>query len=366
METNKKEINQLEQVYHKNKRMSIINYLGSKVRLSGWITNTIKKTIEIDGLDISNMKFCEPFAGTGIISRLMANEVKSIVANDIEYYSYILNSTFLMSVNNVNLDLIKVESLIDTLNSLVPVTGMIYRNYCSPDDTSLNGARLYFKSRNGAKIDAIRQHIRFLFRSRRINVFERFFLISSLIMAADKVSNCASMYGAYLKDLKSSAMRDLQLEMPIVNPENPPSSVFWMDARNLLTMVQGDILYIDPPYNKRQYGANYHLLNTIALYDDFKLIPKGKTGLRPDYNKSAWCYRAKCEAELDELISLANYNFIFMSYNDQGLIDDPRAIMNRYGRCDVISRLYNTYKSDNNRVYKKDPVERLYVLRKYK
>ena len=75
------------------------------------------------------------------------------------------------------------------------------------------------------------------------------------------------------------------------------------NANELIKKISGDILYLDPPYNHREYGANYHLLNTIALYDDF--IPKGKTGLR-EYKKSAWCKKNSAQSALDDLLKFAN------------------------------------------------------------
>ena len=84
--------------------------------------------------------------------------------------------------------------------------------------------------------------------------------------------------------------------------------VYNEDSNRLIKEIEGDILYLDPPYNARQYGANYRLLNTIALYDDFK--PKGKTGLR-NYNKSQYCSKSSVKLSFEYLIKNANFNYIF-------------------------------------------------------
>lgn len=101
-----------------------------------------------------------------------------------------------------------------------------------------------------------------------------------------KVANTASVYGAFLKKLKKSASKRLVLEPAFFELNDNKHLAFNENANELIKKIDGDILYLDPPYNHREYGANYHLLNTIAFYDDFKL--KGKTGLR-EYTKSAWC-----------------------------------------------------------------------------
>src|SRR5690606_4557620 len=126
-----------------------------------------------------------------------------------------------------------------------------------------------------------------------------YLLITSLLEAADAVANTASVYGAFLKHLKKSAQKDIRLEIPNYVLNEADHEVFNEDANMLIEKVEGDILYMDPPYNHRQYGANYHLLNTIAKYDEF--IPSGKTGLR-EYERSAWCMRGKVADVFEDLI----------------------------------------------------------------
>ena len=88
---------------------------------------------------------------------------------------------------------------------------------------------------------------------------------------------------------------------------------------------------MDPPYNARQYGANYHLLNTIAEYREF--TPKGKTGLR-DYKKSKYCTKKTVCQEFDYVVRNADFKYIFISYNNEGLmtVRGKETIMKRYGR----------------------------------
>ena len=113
-----------------------------------------------------------------------------------------------------------------------------------------------------------------------------YFLLCSLLECADKVANTASVYGAYLKNLKKSAQKELVLEPAEYALNDNEHKVFNKGANELIKEIEGDILYLDPPYNARQYGANYHMLNTIAEYKPF--IPSGKTGLRK-YSRSKYC-----------------------------------------------------------------------------
>lgn len=122
-----------------------------------------------------------------------------------------------------------------------------------------------------------------------------YFLLASLLESADKVANTASVYCAYLKHIKKSAQKPLVLSPAKFTPTSNKHLLFHQDANELISTISGDILYLDPPYNQRQYGANYHLLNTIAKYDQF--VPKGKTGLR-SYQKSAYCKSSEVVSSL--------------------------------------------------------------------
>ncbi len=160
------------------------------------------------------------------------------------------------------------------VNHLRGEQGFVFKHYCAGGGTG----RQYFSDENGRRIDAIRKKTEEWFRTKQIEKGLYFFLLTSLLEAADAVANTASVYGAYLKHLKKTAQKDMFLQPAdyVVNDEE--HEVYNQDANKLIGNIEGDILYLDPPYNHRQYGANYHLLNTIALYDDFE--PSGKTGLR--------------------------------------------------------------------------------------
>ena len=150
------------------------------------------------------MKLSDIFARTGIVGRTFKTSVKKVISNDIEYYSYVLNKNYIENhkpLENKN-------ELIEELNSLLLINdGFIYKNYCLGG----NGERQYFSNDNGKRIDTFRTKIEEWKNNGKISENHYYFLLCSLLECADKVANTASVYGAYLKNLKKTAQKKLVL-----------------------------------------------------------------------------------------------------------------------------------------------------------
>ncbi|MDO9276595.1 MAG: DNA adenine methylase, partial [Lutibacter sp.] len=177
-----------------------MNYIGSKHKLSSFLKDAITETV---GKDLSNLVFCDLFAGTGSVGKTFKPIVKQVIANDVEFYSYVLNRNYIGNHQPMIF-----EERISFLNNLKESEGFVFHNYSENG----NEGRLYFSAENGKKIDAIRQQIEIWKKSKEISEDDYYFLLASLIESADKVANTASVYGAYLKKMKKSAQKEMILK----------------------------------------------------------------------------------------------------------------------------------------------------------
>ena len=264
-----------------------MNYIGSKYSLIDFIQSTIQ---DVTGYSNgNNYTFADLFAGTGIVGSTYKSLGYNVISNDIQYYSYVLNKHFIENTDNID------DSLLEHLNSLEGIDGFVYNNYCEGSGSGRN----YFTNENGRKCDAIRTELEKLYVNKEITDSVYYYFLASLINSIDKYANTASVYGAFLKHIKKTAQKQFQLELlPVINGKS--GTVYNQDINSLIGNISGDILYLDPPYNARQYCANYHVLETIARYDNPVL--KGKTGLRDNSNqKSLFCSKRTVTKVFDDL-----------------------------------------------------------------
>lgn len=336
-----------------------MNYIGSKLSLLEFLENSINEVTKND----CNV-FCDLFAGTGIVGSYFKKKGYRIIANDIQYYSYALNRHYIGNHKKLafdglfgdikNLKNSRVENRLDIvcdfLNSLNGKEGFVFKNYCLGGTKNKFIQRQYFSDDNGKRCDAIRQKIESWKKESKINDDEYYFLLTSLIESIDKFANTASVYGAFLKSLKKTAIKDMVLKPAELIINDKDHKIFNEDINKVIKKIKGDILYLDPPYNQRQYATNYHVLETIAKYDNPKIY--GKTGLREYENqKSLYCSKTQVKNSFKNLILNADVKYIFLSYNNEGLMsaDDIKEIMSLRGKYGNFTKSYNRFKADTSK-----------------
>ena len=222
---------------------------------------------------------------------------------------------------------------------------------------------MYLTSENALRIDFIRNKIEEWRNKELINKNEYYYLLAALIEGVPFVSNITGTYGAYLKQWDKRAFKKFEMIRLNIIDNNVKNQCYNKNSNDLIQKISGDILYLDPPYNERQYLPNYHLLETIARYDNPEI--KGKTGIRV-YNseKSNYCIKNKVYSEMEELIKNAKFKHIIVSYNQDGLLskNDIETILKKYGNKETYKLYEIPYKQYQNKLTKKLDIHYEYLF----
>jgi adenine-specific DNA-methyltransferase len=341
-----------------------MKYIGNKTRLLDFINESIiKAKLPQNGI------FIDIFGGTGSVGKYFKNKKYKVIANDFMTYSYIAQYV-LIKINQIpsfnKISKNGISGVLQELNSISPKNGYVFNNFAP----SGKEKRQYFSDDNARKIDAIRDRIEKWRNDKLLSDDEYYVLVYSLIDAADFVANISGTYGAYLKIWRSMALKKLELKIPDITNNKLKNEVFQEDANLLIKKISGDILYLDPPYNERQYASNFHLLETLAVWDKQDLV--GKTGQR-DYSKkkSAYSQKGNSIKAFEDLIINANTRYIILSYNNESIIprDEILRILNNKGKVTEYTtdyRRFRTERDHDKRQYKKcddKVVEHLYIIK---
>lgn len=314
--------------------------------------------------------FCDLFAGTHSVAAHFKRLGFQIISNDLLYLAYVFGRALIQNSNELTfsklteLPAVHSSNLFDGtdaylkalnyLNQLEGTSdGFIFNTYCPGGENVYN--RQYLSDKNGQKVDAVRQQIEAWRRDGTITEDEYYTLLHSLLEAVSKVTNISGTYGAYLKDWDARTNKELTLERFSPIASGKEHIVYQENANRLVERIDCDILYIDPPYNSRQYITNYHLLETIARYDNPPV--HGKTGMRSysEVEKSAYCSKGACLPAFAALIARARAQHIIVSYNSEGILREAEIleVLGQKGETPkLIPMDYRRFKSNSNGAHK--------------
>lgn len=322
-----------------------MKYIGNKCRIIGFIEDCLKDF----KVEYKNVKVYDLFSGTGSVSEFfLKNNCKVLSCDNMNYaIAEQYRRLFFREEPEFNeiKELIgyeKLDDILKYLNSLEGKKGYFFDNFCEEGGYK----RKFFSSSNAKKIDAIRNKIdewKDILPSDKYN-----FLVGILMNSADFVSNTAGTYGAYLKIWRSMALKEMKLE----KPEFIHSGEIKMYTCDVINFVKNqdkaDIVYLDPPYNTRQYPAYFSVLESIVVNDNQKL--NGKTGLRNYENqKSKFSIKKYVKEEFIELIDSIKSNYIVMSYSTEGILDSDFIMetLNKKGKTKMYNTLYRRFKTNS-------------------
>lgn len=333
-------------------KTSMINnrrYLGNKYKLLPFITKVVNEECS----DIDSV--ADIFAGTGAVSSAFTE--KLLITNDMMYSNYICNYAWFGAEEY------DPQTIIDCV--------IRYNSLCDLEDNYMteNFSDTYFSRDDCAKIGYIREDIESLYENGSINRRERAILITSLLYAMDKIANTCGHYDAYRKGVVFD--KTLELYVPLAEVHNTADNQCYnTDANELVKDITADLVYIDPPYNSRQYCDAYHLLENVARWEKPKVFGVAKKMDRSAM-KSKYCTQSATEA-FEQLIGDIKAKYILLSYNNMAAKgndrsnakisdDDIMRILKQKGEVKVFSESYKAFTTGKSDI--DDNQERLFLCR---
>ncbi|MDR3154004.1 MAG: DNA adenine methylase [Deltaproteobacteria bacterium] len=324
-----------------------MRYIGGKTQLLGDIEAVINRNVE--GRE---SVFCDIFSGSGSVARHFKPKYE-IHSNDMLHFSYVIQKATVENNRKPLFAALRGKGITDPLGFLeradLPAADKLPSFVADNYAPGARCPRMYISRANAERVDFIRGTIESWKESGLVDESEYYYLLASLIEGVPSVSNITGTYGAYLKEWDRRALKPFEMARLDVTDNGRPNRSHNSDANRLIREIDGDILYIDPPYNSRQYASNYHLLETISRNDSPAI--RGVTGMRPCGGlRSAFCVKSEALEAFEDLVAAAKFPNIVMSYSTDGLMTSGQieGVLRRRGeeasfrRYDIPYRRYRS------------------------
>ena len=335
----------------------IITYIGNKRSLLDDIEKEIIKIKKKTGKD--KVVCLDLFSGSGIVARMMKQHSDLIMANDLEQYSYLINSCFLSNKDEFNEEkYIMYLKMVNEKCITKPIEGIITENYAPKDENNISKSdRVFYTRENAIFIDSFRHYID------EIPEPYKSFLLCQLITEASIHANTSGVFKGFYKNSDTgigmyggkgqNALKRIkgkfEIKVPVFSNFKTNYKVYHEDAVELAKKISADITYIDPPYNQHPYGSNYFMLNTIINNNIGNELSK-VSGIPKGWNHSVFNYKKTALSSFEEIISNLDSKYIVISYNNEGFIsfEEMKTMLEKYGLVSARQIKYNTFRGSRN------------------
>jgi len=301
-------------------------YIGSKSRLINQITAYMRRPNE-------DAFFVDAFCGTGVVAEAAADLGWNVRINDSLHSAVISAGARLISQEQAGFKKLGgYAKAIVKLNAAKPKQGFLWREYSPASIDSCGIERRYFTQENAARIDAMRALVAEWREAGTIDEAEERLLIADLFGALNRVANIAGTFGCFLSKWTSQSQEEIAMRCRELKPKSVRVEATVGDVFDVVNGVQ-DLVYLDPPYTKRQYASYYHILETVALGDEPEV--EGVAGLRPWKDRASdFCYKTRALKTLSRLVHGLKSQKVLLSYSSEGHIcmQDMKAELSKIGK----------------------------------
>ena len=278
----------------------MIKYLGSKRRLVPVLTRLFERSGARTALDL--------FTGTTRVAQAFKAAGGHVTAVDAARYSEVFARTW-VEADADSVDVSTLAAEIDRLDSLPGIDGYVTETFCR--------ASRFFQPFNGARIDAIRQAIADDHAGTPLEPI----LLTSLLLAADRVDSTTGLQMAYVKQWAPRSYKPLELQPPALLPGT--GRAVRGDAASIVgDLGRFDLAYLDPPYNQHRYFTNYHVWETLVAWDhpEHYGVACKRVDSRDDDTKSVFNRKREMPDALRRTIAAVDAEIVVVSYNDESWV----------------------------------------------
>ena len=335
----------------------LVPYLGNKRHLLEVIGAAIAST----GLDPERSTFLDAFAGSGVVARFAKRLGFAVTANDWEPYARVLNTAAIQC----DAPPPGYAGRIAELDATPGRDGWVTANLCPADDDDADPLRerMFYRRATGRRIDAIRQRIEQWRQAGMIDDAAFCCLLAPLLYQACWLSNTSGVFkgfhhgwGGKNGTALHRILADLSLAPGRFLANGRAHRVLQRDALDLGD-VAVDVAYLDPPYNQHPYASNYHVLNSLVLWDQPVLPPPtergSKAAIRPDWKqrRSAFNHRKDALRAYQTVLDNLDARVVLTSYSTDGTIPvaDLIAANACRGQLAMFTREYKRYRTSPTR-----------------
>jgi len=297
----------------------MIKYLGSKRRLVPALTTLFEASGARTALDL--------FTGTTRVAQAFKQAGGEVTAVDVATYAEVLGQCY-VATDARDVDTQELEAMIEDLQATPPEAGYFTETFCV--------ASRFFQPRNGARIDAIRERIEREYRDSPLFPV----LLTSLMVAADRVDSTTGVQMAYIKRWAKRAERPLTLEVPALLPGR--GIAVRADAREAVKQLGPfDLAYLDPPYNQHRYFTNYHIWETLVRWDkpEHYGVACKRIDSRSEETKSVFNKKREMPDALAQVVRDVQADLVVLSYNNEAWVSEAelRGLMAARGEVVVLA-----------------------------